>query len=198
MGVAVQANLVQLKVGFSRLQEGGQPIAGVGPPSPGFVSRFRETLIPRDVIKRYGPDELVLRLHETWGRYCLIGWALQHVGTDGPGYIADLPEAPEIRCDATLGVKRDEIHALLWRLRAEQQLRAASDASTDPLSEQDRRDVARIPAMVFGAPVADVDDDALLRCACEYAGMLAAVRWILDRHLDWNHPGIMNADPRPF
>ena len=198
MGIAVQANLVQLKVGFSRLEEGGLPIAGVDIPSPGFVSRFRETLIPRGAIKRYGPDELILRLHETWGRYCLIAWALQRVGEGGPGNIADLPEAPEIRCDAPLEVKRDEVHALLWRLRVEQQLRVARNDSSHELSEQDHRDAAQIPANVFGTPVADAADDALLRCACEYAGMLACVRWILDRTLDWNHPGIMNVDARPF
>ncbi len=198
MGVAVQANLVQLKVAFSRLGEGGQPIVGADLPSPGFVSRFRETLIERDAIKRYGPEELILRLHETWGRYCLIAWALEHVGEGGPGNIADLPEAPEIRCDATIEVKRDEIHALLWRIRVEPQLRVERNDPSPELSDQDRRDAAHIPAEVFGTPVADADESALLRCACEYAGMLACVRWILDRTLDWNHPGIMNVDARPF
>jgi hypothetical protein len=198
MGVAVQANLIQLKVAFSRRAGAGQPIEGVDLPSPGCVSRFRETLIPRAAIKRYGPDELILRLHEVWGGFCMIAWALQHVGEHGPGDITKLPEAPEIRCDATLEAKRDEIHALLWRLRIEQQHRAAPDDAPDPLSAQDRRDAARIPAVVFHAPVADADDQALLRCACEYAGMLAAIRWILDRRLDWNHPGIMNVHARPF
>ena len=56
----------------------------------------------------------------------------------------------------------------------------------------------RIPAEAFGTPVAQCPDDELVLAACEHAGMLATLRWIMDPRREWGEAGIMDVDDRPF
>ncbi len=185
MMVAVQANLVQLKVADAR-RRGIEPGSHeIDVPSPGPVSRFREMLVDRGDIADYTDQALRLRLHEVWGQYCLFQWVLG----EGDG---------AMRCETSMAAKQAEIHAVLWRLRFEQRSREKPDCADSPSLAVDVRLAAEIPAVVFGSPVRDASDEAVLLGACEHAGMLAAIRWCADRTRRWGEEGIMDVADRPF
>ncbi|MCH8241464.1 MAG: hypothetical protein IH897_02500 [Planctomycetes bacterium] len=50
----------------------------------------------------------------------------------------------------------------------------------------------------LGKKLADCTDDELLVGACEHAGMLATIRWVLDNQLAWGARGIMEVDDQRF
>ena len=67
MAVAVQANLVQLKVAQSKRAGLASEAHEIQVSSPGAVTDYRETLIPREVIAGYDDTAVLLRVHEVWG-----------------------------------------------------------------------------------------------------------------------------------
>lgn len=197
MGVAVQANLVQLKVADAKrrgILPADHPIAV---PAPGHVKHFRETLIPHEIVAGYPPLHVHLRLREVWGQYCLMLWLFE---LKGPAERSNFAAAAlgEMRCGAVLDIKHDEIHALLWRLRFEQRRRTDADYVESAVFRRDLGYVERIPAEVWGKKAADCGDDELLSAACEYAGMLAALRWAMDTRRTWGEAGIMDVSSKPF
>ena len=113
-------------------------------------------------------------------------------------YFSTLSPKSEVRCRTVLEAKHAELHALLWALRFEQRRRSGPGESNSEPSEEELELAKRIPAEAFGTPIAQCPDDVLLLAACEHAGMLAALRWIMDSRREWGEAGIMEVDERPF
>jgi len=198
MAVAVQANLVQLRVADAK-RRGAEPgESGMAVVSPGVVRMFRETLIDRDCLKRYSVEELQLRMREVWGQYCLMRWVFGRNAEDELTDFAHLPANAELRCDSVLDIKLAEIEGLSWRLRFEQRRRHDAAYAASQQYEELAELAERIPATAFGTPASDATDEALLLASCEFAGMLATLRWIMDRRRVWGEPGIMEVGERPF
>jgi hypothetical protein len=51
--------------------------------------------------------------------------------------------------------------------------------------------------IVYGQNVRACSESDLLACTCEYAGMLAAIRWISDSRWTWGDADIMEPDAAP-
>jgi len=198
MAVAIQANLVQLRVADEKLR-GIEPGAGaIAVRSPGVVAHYRETLIDRARLKQYAIDELQLRMREVWGQYCLMRWVFSRAGDEEATDFSQLPADAELRCDSVLDIKLAEIEGLLWGLRFEHRRRHDADYVKSEGFEADAELAATIPAEAFGTPATDATDEALLLASCEFAGMLAALRWVMDRRRVWGEPGIMEVGDRPW
>ncbi len=197
MAVAVQANLVQLKVAECKRFAAPPSQHAIDVRSPGTVRRFRETLVDLKFLKTAPSSHIHLRLREIWGQYCLMRWAFTVDSKESTDF-STLAAESEVRCRAVLETKHAELHALLWALRFEQRVRGASNAPNSQPSEEERELAKRIPAEAFGTPVAECPDDELVLAACEHAGMLAALRWIMDPRREWAEAGIMDVDDRPF
>lgn len=194
MAVAVQANLVQLLVAESK-RCGRRPIDhDIKVFSPGHVKHCRETLIDQKTIAGYSDLELHLRLREIWGRFCLMRWLFSLTESDTPVSFAGLPDDMEMHCETALQIKCAEVRAFLWKMLFEQRRRTDPDYVRSPLFSEDASVAKRIPAAGFGKPIEQLTDEELLYTSCEHAGMLAAVRWVLDKRLAWNAPDIMQAD----
>ena len=69
-------------------------------------------------------------------------------------------------------------------------------SSTEQFKEQIRA-ADDIPMLVFGQNVRVCSSDDLLACTCQYAGMLAAIRWSSDDRWKWNQAGVMELDAEP-
>ncbi len=197
MAVAVQANLVQLKI--AECKRLGTPTSqhAIDVQSPGAVRRFRETLIDLEFLKTVPTTHIHLRLREIWGQYCMMRWAFSVDSGESFDFSA-LSSESEVRCRAVLEAKHAELHALLWALRFEQRRRSGPGESNSEPSEEELDLAKRIPAEAFGTPVAQCPDDELVLAACEHAGMLATLRWIMDARREWGEAGIMDVDDRPF
>jgi hypothetical protein len=87
---------------------------------------------------------------------------------------------------------------VLWRLLYEQRLRFDTSYAMAPTFERDRSIAVKIPAIIMGKSVTQNTDDELLAGSCEYAGMLASIRWIMHRDRVWGEPGIMDVAETPF
>ncbi len=197
MAVVVQANLVQLKI--AECKRSGTPASehAIDVQSPGAVRRFRETLIELEFLKTAPATHIHLCLRETWGQCCMMRWAFSMDSKESFDFSTLSPKS-EVRCRTVLEAKHAELHALLWALRFEQHRRSAPSAPHSELSEEDRELAKRIPADAFGTPVAECPDDELVLASCEHAGMLGALRWIMDSRREWGEAGIMDVDERPF
>jgi hypothetical protein len=197
MAVAVQANLVTLKVADAKLQgiEPQKHAIRVAP--PGAVTRFRETLIEREQLKQYGATELRLRLHEVWGQFCLAAWMFHVDDPYEPPDFSRCAATHTLRCGAVLRYKELEIEGSLWRMHYEQRRRHDPAYASLPEFKPDTLVAQRIPVVVFGRSVERAGDDELLLCSCEYAGMLATIRWAADERRRWGEPGIMDVNGRP-
>ena len=197
MAVAVQANLVQLKI--AECKRLGTPTSqhAIDVQSPGAVRRFRETLVDLEFLKTAPTTHIHLRLREIWGQDSLMRWAFAVDSKESADFSTLSPKS-EMRCRTALEAKHAELHALLWALRFEQRLRSEPGESNPEASEEDLELAKRIPADAFGTPVAQCPDDELVLAACEHAGMLAALRWIMDSRRKWGEAGIMDVDERPF
>lgn len=200
MAVAIQANLVQLKIAQSRRRGAASNRHEIAVVSPGKVTHFRETLIERSVIKSYSDGQLQLRLHEVWGQFCLMQWLFHQGDADQPSNFGSLlsDSHVEMRCGSVLSAKYDEIHALLWRLQFEQRMRHETGFAELDSFENDKALAAKIPALVFGEPVSDAAHEDLLLCACQHAGMLAAISWVLQPKTTWGDPTLMEVAEKPF
>lgn len=197
MAVAVQANLVQLKI--AECKRLGTPTSqhAIDVQSPGAVRRFRETLVDLEFLKTAPATHIHLRLRESWGQFCFMRWAFSAESKGSYDFSVPCAQS-ELRCPAVLESKHAELHALLWRIRFEQRMRGVPGDSDREPSEEDRSLAKRIPAEAFGTPVAQCPDDELVLSACEHAGMLAALRWIMDSRREWGEAGIMDVGERPF
>ena len=198
MALAVQANLVQLKVADGKRRGIAPTNHDIQTPAPGAVLRYRETLIDRRVIQAYGDLELRLRLHEVWGRFCLMGWLFSKEADDGSCDLSDLSDDATMRCAATMAIKHDELHAMLWRLRFEQRKRHDADLSQSPAFSRDDRLAGTIPLKLFGKTVDDCTEEEILLGACQHVGMLATLRWTMRNDVVWNDETLMHVADQPF
>ena len=198
MGVAVQANLMTLVVADAK-RRGIQPIQhDIVVRAPGAVKHFRETLIDPKAIAAYSDTELHLRLREIWGQFCLMGWLFSLSGPDRTVNFAGQPDKLEMHCETSLQVKDAEIRGFLWKMLFEQRHRLDPAYEKSPAFVKERELATQIPAQGFGKPVEKLPGEQLLLLSCEYAGMLAAIRWAMNPKLSWGAPGIMEVGESPF
>lgn len=193
MGIVVQANVVQLQVA-ARKRWG---VVDGAVPSPGGVTAFREALVDWQAIRDYDSAVLLARLHEVWGQYCLFCWVF---GAKNPQQPPDFLKAAtdgEIRCWGEIGAKLIEVRRGLWRLRHEDRLRHDPVFKAGPQFREQVKAADDIPMLVFGKNVRVCSDEDLLACTCEYAGMLAALRWMSDERWKWGQAGIMELEAEP-
>src|SRR5438552_1594855 len=116
MAVAIQANLVALKVAWSRRANMAPDEHSIHVAAPGAVHRFRETLIDRHVVADYSDDEIVLRTRQVWGEFSLMCWAFQASDPQHPPEFAPLPATLAMRSIAEMLKKEALIVRTLWRL----------------------------------------------------------------------------------
>ena len=188
---AVQANVVTLRVFFER-REPGQTLSDIRTPAPGPVRRNRDRLLDTETLKSYSPQELIVRLRQVWGEFCALCWLFPHVDPQAPIDFDQASEGPVFRCINDARSKLDEVQTHLWRLLHEQRLRHDPDAKKDPTFQQDAEIAVTHRLRIYGVNVARATDEQVFHAACEYAGMLAALRWALDDRWAWEGPGIMN------
>jgi hypothetical protein len=50
----------------------------------------------------------------------------------------------------------------------------------------------------MGRTVEDCSDEDLLLSTCEHVGMMATLRWTIDRTRDWNDLALMDVPEHPF
>lgn len=188
---AVQANVVALRVAWCK-RTGQPPDAhDIQTPPPGTVSRMRDILIDRQTLKSYSEEEIMLRLRQVWGEFCALCWLFPHVEPQKPIPFDPLPDGQGLRCLGQVQEKLAEIQTGLWRLRHEQRRRFDPDARKDPEFQREIGLAASRPMQVFGQNISTCGDSEIFCCACEYAGMLAALRWATDDRWSWEAPGIM-------
>ena len=124
-GLVVQENLACLR---------DEEAARLGVPStkhditvthPARYDANHASLVSIETIRGYTDVELRLRMHEIWGRYCLLRWLWERhekpIDTD----LAHVPFDAQPRCDAVLDAKHVELHALFWKIHFEQRRRIA-------------------------------------------------------------------------
>lgn len=194
MAVVVQANLALLRRAEARrrnMEPGGHDIHI---PAPSRVDAFKESLIAPAVVNDYSDMELHLRLHELWGQYCAMRWLFQ--AGDHDADFSTFSKVRELECATSVEVKLTEVHAYLWRFRFEQRRRENPE---DYNLENGEAEIAEtIPATAFDKPAQRCSDEELLFAACQHAGMLAVLRWVMDPAIAWSAPGIMDVDDQPF
>ncbi len=188
---AVQANVVALRVAWCR-RAGLDPIEhDIKTPPPGPVREARELLIDRHVIKDYSLDEVTLRLRQVWGEFSVLCWLFHHEDPQHPPPFCKLPRDQPMRCPPHIHAKLVEVQAGLWRIVHEQRARNDKDAKNDPSFRREHEIALSRPVRIGGMDVRMCNDEDLFCFACEYAGMLAAVRWAIDDRWEWEGPGIM-------
>lgn len=199
LAMAVQANLVQLRVAECRRRGLSSAEHDIRVPSPGTVKHFREALIDRAIIDRYSDEEVHLRLREVWGQYCALCWLFSFPADPSASQgLAGLDDRAEMHCATAFELKRAEVHALLWRLRFELRRRYEPGYRDSPAGVRDEQLARTIPAEAHGKPVTEASEGEVLMAACEHAGMLAVLRWAADRHCTWGDPDLLLADDAPF
>lgn len=198
MAVAVQANLVQLKVADAKRRGIPTEVHEIKVRSPGTVRRFRETLLDRHALAGHEDWVLRLQLHEAWGQLCAMGWLLG--ATDAAaGVDFALPIGDRVmQCGASIVTKEAETHAFVWKIRHEAQNRhdPTYTGSADFARRQARAE--SIPAQAFGKPVAACSDEELLLGDREHLGILAVLRWVLDSRRAWGAAELTHIADEPF
>ena len=188
---AVQANVVTLRVAIERRLGDRIDLSDIRTPPPGPVAAARELLLSAAVLKSYSADELMVRLRQVWGEFCAMCWLFPHVDPQQPVDFACLPPDQTNRCLNDAREKLETVQSDFWRLLHEQRRRHDPDARRDPQFQQDAEIAAGRRLRIYGVDVAAASDVQVLHAACEYAGMLAALRWSLDTRWTWEGPGIM-------
>lgn len=188
---AVQANVASLATAAARRTIDSGLATNIQTPPPGPVKRFREMLIDWRVIRDYSDVELSLRLRQVWGEFTVLCWLFHHADPHRPPTFDTLPIDTPLRCTGHVHDKLTEVQRGLWRLTHERRLRNDPEYRSDPHFKKEHDAALAIPLKVAGRPVARADEHAVFILACEYAGMLAALRWSLDRRWAWEGPGIM-------
>lgn len=194
---AVQANLIALRVAWCKRTEQSAAAHDIQTPPPGPVRKMREILIDRHVIKEYTVEEITLRLRQVWGEFTALCWLFPHVNPQTPVSFDPLSADQTIRCPMHVYEKLEDVQRGLWRLRHEQRWRHDPNAAQDADFRRDHELAMAYPIKVFGQPVSTCGNEELLCCACEYAGMLAALRWVTDHRWTWEGPGIMDVTSQP-
>ena len=189
---AVQANVVALRVAWCKRTGLDQDAHDIKTPPPGPVRRSRELLIPRETIAGYSDEEVQLRLRQVWGEFCALSWLFPFVDPQKPIDFDDLKPDQTLRCLGDVGGKLAELQIGLWRMRHEQRLRFDPEAGNDAEFQRQHAVALSRPVTVFGQHISICGNFELLACACEYAGMLAALRWATDDRWGWEAPGIMD------
>ena len=189
---AVQANVASLAIAATRRAIGTATATNIQTPPPGPVRRFREMLIDWRIIRDYSDVELSLRLRQVWGEFTALCWLFHHTDPHNPPAFEALSLEAPLRCTGHVHDKVTEIQRGLWRLTHERRIRSDPDYRADPNFKREHDIALSIPLKVAGRPVASADEQAVFILACEYAGMLAALRWSLDRRWTWEGPGIMD------
>lgn len=209
MAQAVQANLVTLVVADAK-RRGIKPAHhDIKVRPPGAVKHFRETLLDPKTIAAYSDPELHLRLREIWGQFCLMGWlfSLNDPSRVGRAHLTDSqcavsfmgePDKLEMHCGTALEIKDAEIRGFLWKMLFEQRRRLDPAYEKAPSFAKESELASQIPAKGFGKPIEKLTGEQLLYLSCEYAGMLAAIRWTMNPKLAWGEPGIMEIGESPF
>lgn len=188
---AVQANVAALATAAGRRTIAGASATNIQTPPPGPVRRFREMLIDWRVIRDYTDVELSLRLRQVWGEFTALCWLFYHADPHRPPPFETLALDAPLRCTGHVHDKLTEVQRGLWRLTHERRIRNDPDYRADPDFKREHDIALSIPLKVGGRPVASADEQAVFVLACEYAGMLAALRWSLDRRWTWEGAGIM-------
>lgn len=195
---SVQANVVALRVALERRSPEVR-LTDIKTKSPGPIRQYREVLLAAETLKSYAPEELLVRLRQVWGEFCALCWLFPHVDPQSPIDFDNLPPGQDHRCITDARAKLEEVQTHLWRLLHEQRRRSDPDASRDPAFQREAEIAVTHRLRVYGVNVAHAADLQVFHAACEYAGMLAALRWALDDRWTWEGPGIMklNAAPPP-
>lgn len=186
MAVAAQANLAQLRTAHAKRVGVAPEEHVIRTPSPGAVKDYRETLIDWKIIKAYSNDELMLRLREVWGQFSLFCWAVHAADPHEPPDFSNPEDGTYVRESCELGVKSHDLERCLWRLQFEQRLRHEPDFKNEPGFPGAHEAAMELPLKVYGEDIQVCSDANLLMCACEYVGMLHAIRWISDDRRPWN------------
>jgi len=189
---AVQANVVTLKVAWCRQSGDPADTHDIKTPPPGPVRRLREILLDRRTVKDYTPEEILLRLRQVWGEFCALCWLFPDVDPQHPINFAQLPPSQTMRCPTHALAKLDEVQKHLWRIRHEQRRRHDREARQDPGFQKEDEIALAHPIRIYGVNILACGDEPLFSAACEYAGMLAALRWACDHRWTWEGPGIMD------
>jgi hypothetical protein len=189
---AVQANVFALKTAWCKRAGQDEKTHDIRTPSPGAVHKARELLIDWRTIRDYGPEEVALRLRQAWGEFCALCWLFPHVDPQAPMVFDPLPPAQGTQCFGEVAGKLAEVQRGLWRILHEQRLRSDTEASRDPIFREAHEIAVAMPLKIYGENISSCGNDELLSCACEYAGMLAALRWATDDRWKWEAPGIMD------
>ena len=197
MAIAVQANLMQLKIAECKRLGTSTSDHEINVRSPGPVKRFRETLIVPNFLREAPIAHIHLRLREVWGQYCVMRWVFSLDAGEATDF-SKLSPAAALHYAMELEIKHAELHAVLWRIRVEHRLRSDPDESKPEPSKDEKALAKRIPAEAFGKPITKCSKDELVLAGCEHAGMLAALRWIMDTRRTWGEAGIMDVAARPF
>lgn len=192
MAIAVQANLAALKVASAKRVGMPPERHEIRTPPPGAVRRFREVLIDRHVMAAYGDQELAFRTRQVWGEFAVLCWMFGHSDPHAPPDFFSMSMDQGIRCAGHTQEKCDEVQRGLWRLRWEQRFRFEPAVKSDPLFQREYEAALAAPMMVYGQNVRVCSHESVLLCACEYAGMLAALRWSMDERWAWEAAGIMD------
>lgn len=190
--LAVQANVVTLRVALGRKVGHIEGLDEIRTPSPGAVTQMRHMLLDRETVKAYSPDETMMRLRQVWGEFCALCWLFPFVKPQSPMDFHTLPPAQTMRCCSDVLSKQEQVQRNLWRIRLEMRLRFDEAARRDPAMQREFETAAMTPLSVYGEDVRFCADDALFAAACEHAGMLAALRWASDDRWAWEAPGIMD------
>lgn len=187
----VQANVVTLRVAWDRRPGSHDVELDIRTPPPGPVRAMREALLDRDIVKSYGPAEILLRLRQVWGEFCALTWLFPEVDPQNPIDFSDLPPGQAIRCHTHTLIKLDEIQKNVWRIRHEQMRRGDREARKDPAFQKADEAALAFSLPIYGIDVLKCSSETLFCAACEHAGMLAALRWATDQRWAWEAPGIM-------
>lgn len=188
----VQANLVALRVAWCKRAGVPPETHDIKTPPPGPVRRCRDLLIPREIIAGYDDQSIQLRLRQVWGEFCALCWLFPFADPQDPIDFDAIKPEQTLRCLGEVGGKLSEVQTGLWRLRHEQRLRLDPTAPSDPAFQRDHSLALSQSMTVFGRNISVCENFEILACACEYAGMLAALRWATDDRWAWEGPGIMD------
>ena len=156
------------------------------------MRRLRHTLIDREVIKSYSIEEVLLRLRQVWGEFGALCWLFPFVDPQDPIRFDELPPDQSIRCPTEALDKLDRVQKDLWRILHEQRRRHDRAAGNDPNFRREDEIALSYPLRIYDRDISICGDDMLVSAACEYAGMLAALRWATDDRWEWQGPGIMD------
>ncbi|HPF40123.1 MAG TPA: hypothetical protein P5081_13880 [Phycisphaerae bacterium] len=187
---AIQANVVALRVALERRVPDVR-LDDIRTPAPGPIRRSRALLLRPETLKAYTPDELMVRLRQVWGEFCALCWLFAHVDPQAPIDFDQMPDGQDHRCVTDARSKLEEVQRHLWRLLHEQRRRHDPDAPKDPTFQRDCEIAVTQRLRVYDVLVTNANDTQIFHAACEYAGMLAALRWALDDRWTWEGPGIM-------